>query len=204
MQEKFPQELPQGLIDKALEHYSTSESASNAEKREINKFQYVQKNGETKLETEHTESAITVHLTINSKTYTTEIATTLSEPIEIDEMSFTDTKLLAVCLQEGFPWAKESYVAYYSATVENIEETRLDPPIFIELCTPPREPEYTAEIMENPQYFELDKLLPMMKPNPWEFGSITVVYEDTDLAEKFLPIEEGTEIKPSMATNSYR
>jgi hypothetical protein len=197
MTEKFPQTLPQELINEALKQYVSSESASNAEKRQVSKFNYVQKHGATELHMENIETAIMIHLTIESETYTTKIPTTLEEPVEIDELSFKETDLVAICLQEGFPWAEESYVAYYTATVENVEDSRVEPPILLEFCTPPREPEYTAAVMEDPIYFELKKLLPTMSPNPWEFGSITVVYENTELAEDFLPTDmEG--INPSM------
>lgn len=193
----FQPDLPADVVDSALASYLHNSSTPIEHQQMIQQKQYVEEHGVAKLTTTETEDTVDIEFTVGGEAYHESIP---KRPGEVtagfgseDRFPVYDPTLIAICLDTGFPWADEVFVAYYDGTPGEEANERFDQKggLFSRYI-PPRgvydEKQETHEDMLNTYHTStLDMVTKMYSPpNPWTYAATAVPYENTELAHEVL------------------
>ena len=184
--------IPDDIVEAALTEYRYSPHASSHEKQAIRRYNHASEHGPVSVATEVTEESVVVTLTVDGHSYTSEFDRCIPEyedEVAGNATTYDDLRLVAIALKNDYPWADEAFEAVYWA--DTVHDTELDEDWVVEsewALTMYDAPRGTHEGEEPapPIVVRVEQLTSTREPNPWEYASLTVPYEDADLARDLL------------------
>ena len=189
---EYGADLSDDLVEAALSNYLYSNRAAPQEKQDIHRHRHASEHGPIAVTTEVTDETVTLTLTVDDESYTSEFDRCIpeyDEPVAGNATTYGNLQLVAIGLKADYPWTDEAFEAVYWA--DTVVDTELDEDWVVEdewvLTTydAPRGP-YEGEEPPPPIVIRVDQFTSAREPNPWEYASLAVPYEDAALARELL------------------